>query len=139
MAMPVNLDMNLVRQRLAVLQRLERSLADSESAILKMDASRIEADTEEQRELCLEWQALDARILALRERAEPDRTRPAEERWRGLGEEMERVEAELRQRNRLHAALLRRMRRSLVWLETLMRDPARTYSAPRRQEGYGVD
>jgi hypothetical protein len=43
---------------------------------------------------------------------------------------MERVEAELRQRSRVQAALLRRMRRSLVLLENLMARTQATYAAP---------
>jgi len=140
MAEPLNFDIDLFRQRLMVLQRLERSLAASEAAILAMDAVHLESQAEEQRDLCREWQSLDEKIRA--EHSLPDpltpardacwagRTLPALERWEALRREMGRVESELRQRTRVHAALLRRMRRSLVWLETLVRDPAKTYSAP---------
>jgi hypothetical protein len=62
MAEPIHFDIELFRQRLVVLQRLERSLAASEAAILAMDAVHIESQAEEQRDLCREWQALDAQI-----------------------------------------------------------------------------
>lgn len=62
MAEPLNFEMDLFRQRLAVLQRLERSLAASEGAILAMDAVHMEKQAEEQQELCLEWQELEAKI-----------------------------------------------------------------------------
>src|SRR5579862_432905 len=139
MAEPLNLE--LFRERLAVMQRLERSLVESETAILTMNAQQLESQAEEQRELCLEWQALDAKIHSQEPRLRSTKATtkgiggdgqrlPALERFESLRQEMRRVEEELRQRTRVHAALLRRMRRSLVWLETLVRDPARTYSAP---------
>src|SRR3954451_3426482 len=101
-----NIDVSLVRQRLAVLERLEQSLAESETAILAMDAAKLGRFADEQQDLCVEWQALDRRIANAAQPSSEAPTAslpiaggsdPALAHWHLVLDESRRIELALRQ------------------------------------------
>jgi flagellar biosynthesis/type III secretory pathway chaperone len=122
----------LLEQRLALLAELATAVRVSTDALVRMDIETIHQSVASQERLCGEIRSLDRGLDTLRRKWE------AGMEARGdageIGALLDRVasaQAEVRQLNQKHAALVRRSRRTLDAMLTLLRSAAPTYADPR--------
>ena len=105
-------------RRMAVMSDLTECLTQAEVAIARMDVAALEQHCERQFALCREWVAAQSDQKAVSD------TPPL------LGSELENTAQRLHYRTRVHAALLRRMRRAILVLENMSVGPTSPYAAP---------
>ena len=130
-----------VERRLALMRELAGMLEQTQAALLASDLERIEAHTVRQRELCDALRLLEAPGTSPGKDAPRKRTRvhlpegslspELRERWSTLSQELAQVQSRVGHLNRVHAALLRRARRSLAIVSRLLASSAATYTLPQ--------
>ena len=143
--MPPEIDqyVELLDQRVLALRQLARQFIDCRPAFVAMNLDGIYRHVAEQEELCRRIRSIDA---ALRAAAEIRRKRPAgpalavasgqgprfesAARLGQLKHELDEAQAEVRQLNRAHAAMLRRSGRTLAMLTNFLGNYAMTYGPP---------
>ena len=133
----------LLDQRVSALRQLARQLVDCRPAFVAMDLDGIYRHVGEQEASCRRIRAIDSalraaaqvrrRASAIRESAELESGIRIEQLKQDLGE----AQAEVRQLNRVHAAMLRRSSRTLAMLTNLLGNYAMTYGPPERHGSHG--
>src|SRR5437868_10776412 len=129
----------LLEKRLNVMRRLAQALQQGQASAVVMDAQQMEQQAAEQQVLCREWRAVEDeiqleggnRLTAIAEQVGSSAAfeNPDAQRWLRLRQELGQVEMHLTHLNRVHAALLRRMRRSIAVLAHVLASSAPTYAA----------
>ena len=133
----------LLEKRLGVMRRLAQALEQSQSSIVRMDAAAIEQQAAHQQDLCCAWGALETEVRRAHKThlfphkhtnnkplASSANEAAGLERWALLKQDMAQVEIQIRHLSRVHAALLRRMRRSITVLGNVLATSAGTYLPP---------
>jgi flagellar biosynthesis/type III secretory pathway chaperone len=122
----------LLERRLALLGDLARALEASTGALVQMDIERIGRTVGDQERLCGEIRSLDRGIDALQRKCAAGLdTRGEGGALEALLERVAKAQAEVRQLNERHAALVRRSRRTLDAMMNFLRSAAPTYANPR--------
>jgi hypothetical protein len=128
------------------MRELANSLEQVQPAVVRSDLRGIEGHTARQRELCQTLRQLEseAQALPLRNRI-ADRSRnqkiwarpddavcpQVRQRWKTLAQELTQVETQVAQLNRVYAALLRRVQRTLQIFVRVLESSANTYVPPK--------
>jgi hypothetical protein len=133
----------LLDQRLLALRQLARQFIDCRPAFVAMDLDGIYGHVAEQEELCRRIRSIDAALRAAAEirrkrLADPAQAAAVREaprlasatRLGQLKRELDEAQAEVRQLNGVHAAMLRRSGRTLAMLMNFFGCYAMTYAPP---------
>lgn len=122
----------LLERRLALLGNLAGALEASTDALVRLDIERIGQTVGDQERLCGEIRSLDRGIDALQRKCATGlETRGEAGTLETLLERVAAAQAEVRQLNERHAALLRRSRRTLDAMMNFLRSAGPTYANPR--------
>ncbi len=124
-----NRHLHLLERRLGAMQRLRSELQDTQAALVDMDMPRLEKQIAIEAGLCSEVTLLDSELLATRPN-EDERAPEAAERLSELRRQLAEVQSEVRRLNRVHAALLRRSRRSVNILMNVLASYSHTCQRP---------
>lgn len=132
--------LELLEQRVALLGALGREFVDCRPAFVAMDLDRIYGHIGAQEELCRRIRSADSAMVALAGLAarrlvqpvRPPADDPATERFRGALAKLREAEKEVRQLARIHAAYLRRCRRTIDLFSNFIRSHGLTYTQPAR-------
>jgi flagellar biosynthesis/type III secretory pathway chaperone len=142
----LNLSCELLERRLALMRELANSLEQVQTAVVRSDLRGIEGHTARQRDLCQTLRQLEGEALALpfrnpiadRSRSQKISAQPDDavspqvrQRWNALAQELTQVETQVAQLNRVYAALLRRVRRTLQIFMRVLESSANTYVPPK--------
>ena len=137
----------LLERRIRVLQQLASSLATAQAAVLHHDLNGIDLENTSQREICealQQWEAEavtsgcaigEAPLGRTLQLDIPPASPALQERWRTLARELAQVETKVRELGRVHAAMLRRARRTIEIFARAFASSAATYSPPERAPG----
>jgi hypothetical protein len=132
----------LLEQRLALLRALAQQLAGCRKEFVAMDLDGMYGRISEQEELCRQIQSLHPAIESLQRTCARhlDLTRlqaarqPEDAAWaerlRGVMRELGEAQAEVGRLNQIHAAFLRRSRRTITMLMNFLGNYAVTYGPP---------
>ena len=139
--------LELLEAGLALLQSLAAELESCRTAYVTLDLQGIQQSITEQENLCTQIRYLDGETLGLQQRcgedlarivSAPERTPPDENdapevsaRLRTMQARMTAARAEARRLNQVHAALLRRSRRSINVLNSVLASYMDTYPEPQ--------
>ncbi len=122
----------LLERRLTLLGELVAALRASTDALVRMDIETIHQSVGNQERLCGEIRSLDRVLDALQRKwAAGMAARGESGRIDRLLERVAEAQAEVRQLNQRHAALVRRSRRTLDAMLNFLRSTAPTYADPR--------
>jgi len=134
-------NLDLLEQQLAVMRSLATSLEQSQKFILTLDSPQLERHVAQQQDLCRQWRELQgvavstprsgAYLPAPIAHETPGTTVPSSERRSALVQEVSQVERQIRHLNRVHAALLKYMHRSMTVLANLLSVSDHTYARPK--------
>jgi hypothetical protein len=116
MEIPLRSTLPRREQQLALLREMAGSLSQAKAAVLSSDLAEFESQTARQRSLCQQWNALLAH--------------PAPDAGGDLLPELTMAASEVRQRLRLHSALLRRARRTNGIFCRVLATSGATYVVP---------
>jgi hypothetical protein len=132
----------LLERRLSLLRLLAQEFVDSRKEFVALDLDGMYRRISEQEELCRQIQRLHPAIHALQQtcaiqigmenRRAPGNSENAEwaERLTGVMQEIEKAQAEVWRLNQIHAAYLRRSRRTIHVLMNFIGSYAMTYARP---------
>lgn len=121
----------LLERRLALLGELAAALRDSTDALVRLDIERIDQTVGDQERLCGEILSLDRGLDSLQRKCAAGLdTRGEGGRLEALLGRVAEAQAEVRQLNKRHAALVRRSRRTLDAMLNFLRSAAPTYANP---------
>jgi flagellar biosynthesis/type III secretory pathway chaperone len=138
--------LELGNKRLDLLRELASSLQLAQTAVVRSDLSGIDNQTERQQELCNALRQLGSVGLRLPGTAvvgesrqqnpwarlpEIDLSPGVRQRWEVLGRELQQVEMQVSQLNRIHEGLLRRAQYTLQIFVRLLANSANTYTPPK--------
>jgi thioesterase domain-containing protein len=131
-------------QRLQLMDALARALEDGQPAILGSDPEAIERNASIQRAIVEELRALDARsfthtahaalheLLPEHDMSKESSANPsAEERWAAMTRELQAIEKRVQHLALLHAALIKRVRRTADIMSRILLSAALTYVPPQ--------
>ena len=133
----------LARRRLDVMRQLADALARGQAALATSDPQQILLHAQSQQQLCRLWQELESSIRAQLGNRDAIFARPLNlevqpEGWNELQVEFAIVEGRVRHLQRVHSALLRRMRRTIAILGHLLESSQLTYNAPGAERAVAV-
>jgi len=139
--------LDLLRRRLALMRELANSLAQVQTAVVRSDRNGIEDHTARQRDLCQALRQLGSEALGcLPEKPIGGESRThklwaqlgevavspqVRQRWEILAGELNQVEMQVSQLNRVYGALLRRAQHTLQIFMRVLASSANTYAPPK--------
>jgi hypothetical protein len=138
--------LELGNKRLDLLRELASSLQLAQAAVVRSDLSGIDGQTGRQQEICNALRQLASVGLRLpgttvaggsrkpnrwAELPEIDLAPGLRQRWDGLGRELQQVETQVSQLNRIYEGLLRRAQCTLQIFIRLLANSANTYTPPK--------
>jgi flagellar biosynthesis/type III secretory pathway chaperone len=124
--------MELLERRLALLGELAAALKASTDALVGLDIEMIHQSVGNQERLCGEIRSLDRGLDALQRKWAAGMAERGESgAINALLDRVAEAQAEVRQLNQRHAALVRRSRRTLDAMLNFLRSAGPTYADPR--------
>jgi hypothetical protein len=132
----------LFERRLTVMRQLAVELERGQRSVVQFDGELLAQQSAQQLALCEELHAMETELGRLYRQISDENKHSAAaadssplnlagERGASLREELVRVQRQVQHLGRVHAALLRRARRSLTALTNVLAIQAPTYSPPR--------
>jgi len=119
----------ILRSRLHAIRSLTDVLSRSQNALLSRAAADLQQLTSQQQTLCGEIEFLDAEVREVQGEVEAERLLEDAELSR-VNEEMAQAETQLAKAYKVHAALLRRARRSVNVMINVAKSESNAYCSP---------